>query len=451
MSAISNLKHSIKLQNKIIGELLEGTKHLTLVKEKSKSPQVRDAIDMITEKVEELHTNKSSLHGAFYEVEKTGVRTTTERKPSEPQPDQSDKNHDKQEAILKACEALAVSLAKQQEDINEIKHTHHTSRPSYASKAGAKRDTPRAQAPLPSTNPEPGDPDQEHLTGTEEWRVVNTKRPRKPRDTSSSDNKKSTQASNKRPRRAPPDAIAIKPGTNHSFADILKAVRKEVDVDKTGAHITSIAESRGGELLIKVTRDEAKRSGLESAIRDALGDRATVRGLVSYVDLDITGLDSVTTDSEIADALKRTAGLPATDTSIKVRNVRPAPNGTRRATASIKRIDYQSISRAGNIRIGLVWAKVRLRERVVRCYKCLGFGHVMSKCTGLDRRDACSLCATTGHRAAECNNSPRCVACEDVKAPTDHYPGSSRCTSYRKAQAQGEQATRSLARSSPQT
>jgi len=41
MSAISNLKNSIKLQNKIISDLLEGIDHLTLVKEKSRSPQVK--------------------------------------------------------------------------------------------------------------------------------------------------------------------------------------------------------------------------------------------------------------------------------------------------------------------------------------------------------------------------------------------------------------------------
>jgi hypothetical protein len=77
MSAISNLKNSIKIQNKIINELLEVIDHLTLTKEKSKSPQVREAIDMVVEKVEELHSNRTSLHGAFYEVEKAGARNTT--------------------------------------------------------------------------------------------------------------------------------------------------------------------------------------------------------------------------------------------------------------------------------------------------------------------------------------------------------------------------------------
>lgn len=89
------------------------------------------------EKVEKQHSNKSSLHGAFYEVEKAGARNTTEQKPADLQPEQSTNNHDKQEAIIKACEALAVSLAKQQEDINALKHTHRTSGPSYASQAGA--------------------------------------------------------------------------------------------------------------------------------------------------------------------------------------------------------------------------------------------------------------------------------------------------------------------------
>jgi len=159
------------------------------------------------------------------------------------------------------------------------------------------------------------------------------------------------------------------------------------------------------------------------------------------VDLDITGLDGVTTDTEVADALKKVAGLPCNDTSVRVKNVRPAHNGTRRATASMKRVDVLGIIKAGKVRIGLVWAKVRLREKVIRCFNSLGFGHVRSKCTGTDRRDACSLCAILDHRVAECSNPPRCFACEDLNAPTDHYPGSNRCTTYKKAQSQGGQVS----------
>jgi len=98
------------------------------------------------------------LHSPFFEVEKAGARTMTEQKPTDPQPERSAKVHDKQEAILKACEALEVPLAKQQEDINAIKHTHHTSRSSYAFKAGAQWDTLRVQASLPPTDSETGDP-----------------------------------------------------------------------------------------------------------------------------------------------------------------------------------------------------------------------------------------------------------------------------------------------------
>ncbi|KAL4132766.1 hypothetical protein QTP88_009867 [Uroleucon formosanum] len=160
-----------------------------------------------------------------------------------------------------------------------------------------------------TVNPEP----DTNGSGIEEWLVVNRK-PCKPRATRPPNVESGREATSKRSRRPPLDVIAIKPGTEHTFEDILKAVRNEFDVNKTEAHITSISESKGGEVLIRVTKGETKRSGLEAAIRDALGDRTTVRGLVNYADLDITGLDSVTTDSEVADALKKAAGLSPTDT-----------------------------------------------------------------------------------------------------------------------------------------
>lgn len=83
---------------------------------------------------------------------------------------------------------------------------------------------------------------------------------------------------------------------------------------------------------------------------------------MKYDDLDITGLDGVTTKTEVNDALKKAAGLTPTDESIKIKNVRPAPNGTKRETASMRSNDAIKIIKEGHIQIGLVWAKICLRS-----------------------------------------------------------------------------------------
>lgn len=463
-TTLANLKSAIKHQYKALNAMMKNVDHLNVIKEKTRSTAITNAIDEVIHSSEALMSATTSVHGTYYEAEKAAFRTKDTH--------QHTTSPNIQEAILKVCEDLKDRLDKQQEDINELKTLQATSTPSYASRVGALNMPPPAVDDLlagPSTaeqssqawtkvnrakskhNPRTS-PNSEPATkgsDTEVRATVNKKKKtRKPSNASANDGKSPGLVSSKRPRRPPPDAIAIKPAKEQTFADILKAVR-EVDVDKTGAHITSIAESRGGEVLIKVARGESKRSDLEAVIRDTLGDRATVRGLVSYADLDIVGLDGVTTDTEIADALKKAAGLQINDSSVRVKSVRPAPNGTRRATASMKRVDAPEIIKAGKIRIGLVWAKVRLCEKIPRCFNCLGFGHIRSKCTGMDRRDACSLCTSTDHRAAECRNPPKCVSCEDQNSSTDHFPGSSKCTSYKKAQLHSGQAPISQATTTP--
>ncbi|KAE9537573.1 hypothetical protein AGLY_006596 [Aphis glycines] len=180
---------------------------------------------------------------------------------------------------------------------------------------------------------------------------------------------------------------------------------------------------RNVEVLVRVTRGEERRANLESAIKEALGTRATVRGLIKYDDLDITGLVGVTTENEVSNALMKAAGLTPNDASIRIKNVRPAPNGTKRATASMRSSDAVKILKEGHIQIGLVWAKIRLHLITKRCFRCLDYGHSRFKCTGPDRTEACSLCTSAGHKAAECKNPPKCASCEDIEAPKDHYPG----------------------------
>lgn len=119
-----------------------------------------------------------------------------------------------------------------------------------------------------------------------------------------------------------PDAIAVKPGHGETVADILKAMRKDVDLETTGAQKASILESRGGEILIKVKSKDAERSALEDALRAELGPRATVRSLVKLVDVEILDLDCVTTQSDVENSLRDALGLSDEDLTIKARSMR---------------------------------------------------------------------------------------------------------------------------------
>lgn len=84
-----------------------------------------------------------------------------------------------------------------------------------------------------------------------------------------------------------------------TYAEILKSIKKNVDIDAIGSQVASIRKSRNGEILISLKRDDTKREELVEALKSKLGSRAEVRGLIRYDDLEIQDLDSVTTDTEI--------------------------------------------------------------------------------------------------------------------------------------------------------
>lgn len=399
-----------------------------MAQERSKSPILKDAIELVVGAVEALVPNRNALHGAFYEAEKAAIASLGGSAPT----NQNAASLQNQEAILKICDELKTCLFQQQEEINALKSAQ--AGPTYPAQANAHRPAQRSPSSadgtqgssnkMPSvlswapTNFKPH-PDN---TPVEPWVAVERKRKNRNKNPERVPRAADGKTSRKRGRPPPPDAIAVKPNEGETFADILRSVRKDVDVEKTGAHITSIAESSKGEVLIRVTRGESKRSDLESAIRNALGTRASVRGLVRHDNLDITRLDGVTTEAEITEALKDAAALPPNDDSVRIRNVRPAPGGTRRATVSMRSVDAIKIAKAGRVKIGLVWATVRLLEKPTRCFRCLGFGHTRSKCTGADRTEACSRCSKAGHRAADCSNPPMCISCADLGAPVDDFP-----------------------------
>jgi hypothetical protein len=174
-----------------------------------------------------------------------------------------------------------------------------------------------------------------------------------------------------------------------------------------------------------------ERTALEEALKTKLGSRATVRGLVSLEDVEVQDLDCVTTEAEVENSIRSVLGLPADDQTVKIRNIRHSFMGTQRAIVRLKAANARKIAEKGRIKVGWVNARVKLKVRATKCFKCLGYGHTRHLCKGPDRSEACCLCSLEGHKASNCNNPPMCIACRDIKEPTDHFPGSGKCVAYR--------------------
>ncbi|XP_033228978.1 uncharacterized protein LOC117180594 [Belonocnema kinseyi] len=58
-----------------------------------------------------------------------------------------------------------------------------------------------------------------------------------------------------------------------------------------------------------------------------------------------------------------------------------------------------------------VLVKRRQKLEVIRCYRCLNFGHRAASCKGSDRTKACWRCGAEGHKSAKCVSAPLGFLC----------------------------------------
>lgn len=202
------------------------------------------------------------------------------------------------------------------------------------------------------------------------------------------------------PVRQRPPAILIEAG-EAEFPALVKKIRGGANREVIGDHVIGMRQTKAGGLLIQLKGDQQQIEAIRAEVSRSAGDDVKVRSLHQKTMLEIRDLDQWTDSEEVAGAVTAETGVD--QDALKVISVRQRYGGTQAAVVLVPTASCQKMLTHGRIRVGMVSCRVRLAETKVRCFRCLGYGHISGKCNGPDRTRCCRRCGGDDHKAANCN------------------------------------------------
>ena len=303
--------------------------------------------------------------------------------------------------------------------------------------------TPRSNSKRPRHSPESTSPTPtpkaarkgfRRVGGDEErpWEFVGRKKKKKPTEPKPVQKPQPREARKVRPKS---DALLIDAKDKNSYAEILRKVKSDPNLKELGTQVARIRRTRNGEMLFELKGDTLVKSGIyKGLIEKSLGDDATVRALTQELVVEVCNLDEITTEEELREELIKQFSLGEIGRTAKVK-LRKAYSGTQIATIKLPVTEANKLLEKGKIKVGWTICQLRTpRTQLLRCYKCLGFGHVAKLCTLTDRSKRCWRCGEEGHVSTTCTNKPKCMLCQQSES-NDHATGSLKCKAYKEAKA----------------
>jgi hypothetical protein len=249
-----------------------------------------------------------------------------------------------------------------------------------------------------------------------------------PRPASTSKKKGGDKVRKSRPRK---EVVLIKPSAGKTYSEILGAMKTGLVPENSGTVVRQVRKTAAGGVLMELTKC-SDRAKLQQDIRNAVGVSGDVRSIVPRLRVEVLDLDSLTSETEVTEALKKE--FPSLTSELKATLFKPNRREQRKALVEMDEKEALSVLRKGKLKVGWVVCRVRQRLEVERCFKCLGYGHMRKNCPGPDRSKNCWKCGSTQHKAADCKDAPSCALCTDTPGEGyNHIPGSGACRAFKKA------------------
>lgn len=228
------------------------------------------------------------------------------------------------------------------------------------------------------------------------------------------------------------EALTIRAKDSKTYAEMLKQLKTKINPTEYGVEVNEMRRTKSGELLIKLKRGDGQTDKLKEALQQTLGEEVEIRSATRTINVDIRDMDESTEEYEIIEALMQALEVQQ-ETHFKILNIREYYGKTKQALVQIPINLATKLLTEGKIRIGWIRCRVRAKNKIIKCYKCLDQGHMAKYCKGIDRSILCRKCCNTGHRATACNEQPRCILCQEAGLKDiGHYIGCTLCVANRR-------------------
>ncbi|XP_059049985.1 uncharacterized protein LOC131844992 [Achroia grisella] len=196
--------------------------------------------------------------------------------------------------------------------------------------------------------------------------------------------------------RAPRSAavvVTLAPGAEAgglTYTDVLKEAKSKIDLASLGIGSLRFKTAATGARILEIPGSQTgeQADALASKFQEVFpADTVRISRPVKTAEMRMMGLDDGTDGEEVAAAVAQQGECAAA--AVKVGEIRRGASGlgtcwVRAPLAAVKRI-----TTAGRIKIGWVSAAAELlRQKPLRCYRCLESGHVLARCSHEEDRVA---------------------------------------------------------------
>jgi len=226
------------------------------------------------------------------------------------------------------------------------------------------------------------------------------------------------------------EAVIVKVPESSTYANVLREVKRSLGSAGLTCEIDTARKTHNCSLLLRMRKQTTKTVQVSEITRQSAGTEAHIK--TNAIAVEIRELDEDITKEDLASYLS--VNLSTTVQIDKILTLKPGLNGKLMAVVLHPASEASRLVNGPRIKIGWSVCRVKARVPVIRCFKCLDFGHRKTTCTGPDRSDRCTNCWEAGHQSKNCEAEAHCGLCEeeDNKEAGKHFSGGGRCQAFKR-------------------